>query len=207
MKQLVVLKKVEVLKALLSSWRSKILQLLIVQEYTVQQLTKMLIEMTGEKINPGTVYHHIKVLQEAGLVEETRQEIEKNIVMKFYRAVARDFRVDFSVLTGKDETHRDVTQWLESRVTGLIDTLKAYNINIDPKSYIEASEHIKEFINLENKLKEEISPKNPEILKNKDPSIIKDAFSLMTLYLLNQNEEYVMLREKLLDFLKMHENA
>ena len=165
----------------------------------------MLIEMTGETINPGTVYHHIKVLQEAGLVEETRTEIEKNIVMRFYRAVAREFKVDFSVLTGEND--KDITQWVESRVTGLIETLQAYNIDIAKKNYEEAAERIKEFTNFENKLKEEISPKNPEFLKNKDPSIIKDAFSLMTLYLLNQNKEYVMLREKLLDFLKMHENA
>ncbi len=205
MKQVMVLRNVEVLKALLNKWRSKILQLLIVQEYTVQQLTKMLKEMTGEKINPGTVYHHIKVLQEAGLVEETRTEIEKNIVMRFYRAVAREFKVDFSVLIGEND--KDITQWVESRVTGLIETLQAYNIDIAKKSYEEAAEHIKEFINFENKLKEEVSPKNPEILKNKDPSIIKDAFSLMTLYLLNQNKEYVMLREKLLNFLKKHEIA
>ncbi len=199
MKQVMVLRDVKALKALLNKWRSKILQLLTVQEYTVQQLAKMF------GINPGTVYHHVKVLQNAGLVEETRTEIEKNIVMRYYKAVAREFRIDFNNIAGKNDI--DVTQWVKSRVEGLIDALKAYNIDIPKENYPEAEGLITKFVNLESKIKEEVAPKNPEILKNTDPSTVKDIFSLMALYYLNQNEQYTKLREKLLNFLKKYETT
>ncbi len=196
-KQVMVLRDVKVLKALFSKWRSEILRLLTVQEYTVKQLSEML------GINPGTVYHHVKELQKAGLVVETRTVQEKNIVSRYYRAVAREFRVDFSIITSEDD--KDVTQWVRSRVISLIDALKAYNIDIPEESYPEAEDHITEFINLENFIKEEIIPKNPELLKNIASSTAKDAFSLMSLLRLNLNKDYVEIKEKLLDFLKKHE--
>jgi DNA-binding transcriptional ArsR family regulator len=197
-KQVMVLRDVKVLKALFSKWRSEILRFLTVQEYTVKQLSEML------GINPGTVYHHVKELQKAGLVVETRTVQEKNIVSRYYRAVAREFRVDFSIITSEDD--KDVTQWVKSRVISLIDALKAYNIDIPEGSYPEAEEHITEFINLENLIKEEITPKSPELLKNIASSTAKDAFSLMSLLRLNLNKDYVKIKEKLLDFLKMHES-
>jgi DNA-binding transcriptional ArsR family regulator len=192
-----VLRDVKVLKALFSKWRSEILRFLTVQEYTVKQLSEML------GINPGTVYHHVKKLQKAGLVVETRTVQEKNIVSRYYRAVAREFRVDFSIITSEDD--KDVTQWVKSRVISLIDALKAYNIDIPEERYPEAEEHITEFINLENFIKEEITPKNPELLKNIASSTAKDAFSLMSLLRLNLNKDYIKIKEKLLDFLKKHE--
>lgn len=196
-KQVMVLRDVKVLKALFSKWRSEILRFLTVQEYTVKQLSEML------GINPGTVYHHVKELQKAGLVVETRTVQEKNIVSRYYRAVAREFRVDFSIITSEDD--KDVTQWVRSRVISLIDALKAYNIDIPEESYPEAEEHITEFINLENLIKEEITPKNPKLIKNIAFSTAKDAFSLMSLLRLNLNKDYVKIKEKLLDFLKKHE--
>ncbi|MFX1518335.1 MAG: ArsR/SmtB family transcription factor [Promethearchaeota archaeon] len=204
-KQIMVLRDVKVLKALLNKLRSKILQLLITKEYTVQQLTNVLSEMLEKEINPGTIYHHVKELQKARLVAETRTVQEKNIVSRYYRAVAREFRVDFSIITG--EKDKDVSQWVKSRVTNLIDALRAYNIDIPEEEYPEAEEHITEFINLENKIKEEVTPKNPELLKNMASSTAKDAFSLMSLYRLDQNKNYVERKEKLLNFLEKHENV
>ncbi|MEX2721769.1 MAG: ArsR/SmtB family transcription factor [Candidatus Wukongarchaeota archaeon] len=200
MKQVMVLKDTKALKALLNKWRSKILQLLTFQEYTVQQLAKVL------EINPGTAYHHVKVLQEAGLVEETRTEMEKNIVMRYYRAVAKEFRVDFGTITGRKMNDKEITQWVKSRVKGLIDGLKAYDIEIPEKSQSEAEELISKLVNLENKIKEEITPKKPEILDRIGPSAAKDVFSLIALYNLSQNKEYTELRGNLVNFLKKHES-
>ncbi|MCK5588150.1 MAG: winged helix-turn-helix transcriptional regulator [Candidatus Lokiarchaeota archaeon] len=196
-KQVMVLRDVKVLKALFSKWRSEILRFLSSNEYTVKQLSDML------GINPGTVYHHVKELQKAGLVVETRTVQEKNIVSRYYRAVAREFRVDFSIITSEDD--KDVTQWVRSRVISLIDALKAYNIDIPEESYPEAEDHITEFINLENLIKEKIIPKNPELLKNTASSTAKDVFSLLSLLRLSQNKDYVETKKKLLDFLKKYE--
>jgi DNA-binding transcriptional ArsR family regulator len=199
MEQIMVLRDTNVLKALLNKWRSKILQFLIIQEHTVQQLANML------GINPGTVYHHVKVLQDTGLVEESRTEIERNIVARYYRAVAREFRVDFSNITGKK--NKAVVEWARNRLEGLIDALKAYNIDIPKENYSDIKEQITSFQSFQNKLKEEIKPKNAKLLENIDSSIIADIFSLMELYHLNQNQQYVKLREELVNFLKKYEVA
>ena len=197
MKPIKVLKDLKVLKVLLNKWRSKILQLLTVQEYTIKQLSEVL------KINPGTVSHHITALKEAELIEETRTEMKRNIVVRYYRAVAEEFRVDFNIIT--EEEDREIAQWAKSRIKGLIDALRAYSIDIPEKDYTKAERLITEFINLENTLKEKIATNNPKLLENVTPATKRDAFTLLTHYQLNQNPEYIALREKLLNFLKNYE--
>lgn len=199
MQQTMVVRDKEVLKSLLSKIRSKILQHLINEELTVQQLAKKI------KTSAGSAYYHVKGLQEAGLVEETRTEMEKNIMMRFYRAVAREFKVDFDIIT--DETDEEVTQWVKSRVESIITGLQAYNIVIPKDKFPDAVKHLTEFVNLENKIKEEISPKNPELLNNIAPSLQADIASLMEMYHQNHNNELTNAREKLISFLRKFEKT
>ena len=201
MKQVMVLKDMNSLKEILNKTQEEILQLLTFQEYTMQQLGKIL------NINPCTAYQHVKVLEEAGLVEETHAEIENYLPMRYYRAVAREFKVDYSDMNGKKEEDIEVTEWVKNRVKGLIDGLKAYDIEIPKESCCEAEELITQLVNLENKIKEEITPKTPEILENIPSSIAEDIFYLIAHHYLNQNKEYEELTEKLLNFLKKHEAA
>ncbi|MEX2721771.1 MAG: ArsR/SmtB family transcription factor [Candidatus Wukongarchaeota archaeon] len=201
MKQVMVLKNMSSLKEILNKSQQEILQLLTFQEYSVQQLGKIL------NINPCTAYQHVKVLEKAGLVEETHAEIENYLPMRYYRTVAREFIVDYSDMNGKKDEDIEVTDWVKNHVKSLIDGLKAYNIEIPKESCCQAEELITQLVNLENKIKEGITPKNPEILENIPSSIAEDIFYLIAHHYLNQNKEYAELTEKLLNFLKKHETA
>lgn len=199
MQQTMVVRDKEVLKSLISPIRSKILQLLINEELAVQQLANKL------ETSAGSAYYHVKGLQDAGLVEETRTEMEKNIMMRFYRAVARQFKVDFSIIT--DEADEEVTKWVKSRVESIITGLQAYNIVIPKEKFPDAVKYLTEFVNLENKIKEEIPPKNPELLNNIAPSIREDISSLMEMYHQNQDNDLTNAREKLISFLRKYEKT
>ncbi len=199
MQQTMVVRDKEVLKSLISPIRSKILQLLINEELAVQQLANKL------ETSAGSAYYHVKGLQDAGLVEETRTEMEKNIMMRFYRAVARQFKVDFSIIT--DEADEEVTKWVKSRVECIITGLQAYNIVIPKENFPDAVKYLTEFVNLENKIKEEIPPKNPELLNNIAPSIREDISSLMEMYHQNQDNDLTNAREKLISFLRKYEKT
>ena len=201
MKQVMVLKNMSCLKEISNISQQEILQLLTFQEYTVQQLGKVL------NINPCTAYQHVKALEEAGFVEETHAEIENFLPMRYYRAVAREFKFYFGDMNGEKDEDIEVTEWVKNRVKGLIDGLYAYNIEIPKESCCQAEELITQLVNLENKIKEEITPKNPEILEDIPPSIVEDIFYLIVHYYLCQDKEYGELTEKLLNFLKKHETA
>ena len=201
MKQVMVLKNMSSLKEILNKSQQEILQLLTFQEYTVQQLGKIL------NINPCTAYQYVKVLEKAGLVEETHAEIENYFAMRYYRAVAKEFKVDFNNMNGIAEKDIKVTRWIKEHVEDLIDALKAYNIEISEESRSNGKELISKLVNLENKIKEEITPKIPKILENIPSSTAEDVFYLIALHNLNQNKEYAELTEKLLNFLKKHEAA
>ncbi|WP_287585294.1 helix-turn-helix domain-containing protein [Candidatus Borrarchaeum sp.] len=199
MQQTMVVRDKEVLKSLISPIRSKILQLLINEELAVQQLANKL------ETSAGSAYYHVKGLQDAGLVEETRTEMEKNIMMRFYRAVARQFKVDFSIIT--DEADEEVTKWVKSRVESIITGLQAYNIVIPKEKFPDAVKYLTELVNLENKIKEEISPTSPELLNNIAPSIREDISSLMEMYHQNQDNDLINAREKLISFLRKYEKT
>ena len=199
MQQTMVVRNKEVLKSLISPIRSKILQLLINEELAVQQLANKL------ETSAGSAYYHVKGLQDAGLVEETRTEMEKNIMMRFYRAVARQFKVDFSIIT--DEADEEVTKWVKSRVESIITGLQVYNIAIPKEKFPDAVKYLTEFVNLENKIKEEISPTSPELLNNIAPSIREDISSLMEMYHQNQDNDLINAREKLISFLQKYEKT
>lgn len=199
MQQTMVVRDKEVLKSLISPIRSKILQLLINEELAVQQLANKL------ETSAGSAYYHVKGLQDAGLVEETRTEMEKNIMMRFYRAVARQFKVDFSIIT--DEADEEVTKWAKSRVESIITGLQAYNIVIPKEKFPDAVKYLTAFVKLENKIKEEISPTSPELLNNIAPSIREDISSLIEMYHQNQDNDLTNAREKLISFLREYEKT
>lgn len=81
----------EQLKALGDSTRQKILALLGQQSAT----TKQLAEALGQP--KGTIGHHLKVLEEAGLIRVVRTRLVRAITEKYYGRVARVYRASTGV--------------------------------------------------------------------------------------------------------------
>lgn len=87
----------EQLKLLSDPLRLRILEPLCREART----TKQVAEILGE--SPTKLYHHIDLLEKAGLIrlEETRQK--RGTLEKYYRAVATSFRAGLEVFSGTGE--------------------------------------------------------------------------------------------------------
>jgi putative molybdopterin biosynthesis protein len=82
----------DVLSILGHPQRLAILQHLMVQSATLSQLAKSM------NTYPAQVRHHLKLLEESGLVALTATQIVRGFVEKYYQATARAYYVNFSIL-------------------------------------------------------------------------------------------------------------
>ena len=89
--------------------RMKMIYLLRAKEMTVSQIA-------GELgLTPQTIYHHIKKLSNAGMVEVSREERTEHIVEAFYRATAGYFHF----VNGSCASECGGTEWLREILKGL----------------------------------------------------------------------------------------
>src|SRR6266571_8452912 len=77
-------------KALGDPVRSRILGIIQNQPATAKQIADRL------KVPPGTVGHHLQVLEEAGLAKIVARRLVRGIVAKYYTRTARIFGYNFS---------------------------------------------------------------------------------------------------------------
>jgi DNA-binding transcriptional ArsR family regulator len=80
------------LKAVTDPLRLRILDAFVHQSATTKQVATLL----GE--NPTKLYHHVQILEEAGLIRLVKKRENRGIVERYYRAVAEGFMVDRAVL-------------------------------------------------------------------------------------------------------------
>jgi len=88
MESIHVLDKPEQIKALASPLRQSILEAMIPEPITTKQVSVQL----GEK--PTKLYHHVDVLEKAGLIGLVRTQQKRGTTEKYFQAVARRFVVD-----------------------------------------------------------------------------------------------------------------
>jgi len=99
----------EAFKLLADDTRRKILTLLRVKEMTVAKIAEML------EVTPQTVYHHIRKLEDGGLVESTREErISTNLLEKYYRATAEVFQFSVGSRSSPETTRQLVASAIHS---------------------------------------------------------------------------------------------
>jgi len=86
-------------KALGDPLRWRILNLIQHQPYTAKQIAERL------KASPGTIGHHLQVLEASGLAQVVARRMVHGIVAKYYTRTARIFKFDFpSEVTGNTST-------------------------------------------------------------------------------------------------------
>ena len=76
--------------------RSRILSVIQFQPATAKQIADKL------NIPPGTIGHHLQVLEDAGLVQVVARRLVRSIVAKYYTRTARIFMFDFSYEVAED---------------------------------------------------------------------------------------------------------
>lgn len=86
-------------KALGDSTRDRILAIIQYQPATAKQIADRL------KVPPGTIGHHLQVLEEAGLVKVVARRLVRGVVAKYYTRAARLFSYDMArEVTGSNAT-------------------------------------------------------------------------------------------------------
>ncbi|HEX2913446.1 MAG TPA: winged helix-turn-helix domain-containing protein [Chloroflexia bacterium] len=103
-------------KAISDPLRNRILSVIRHQPATAKQLADLL------GASPGTVGHHLRVLEEAGLAKIVARRLVRGIVAKYYTRTARIFQYDLvEELVGEDQINLEFLnqmrdELLESRV-------------------------------------------------------------------------------------------
>jgi len=95
MKAFMVLREPEAFQILADETRRKILYLLRVKDMSVNQLAEEL------GLTSQTVYHHIRILLKANMVEVTKEERIGHLIESHYRATAEDFLLSIGKIKAK----------------------------------------------------------------------------------------------------------
>ncbi|MBL7079373.1 winged helix-turn-helix transcriptional regulator [Candidatus Bathyarchaeota archaeon] len=116
-----VIKDPEVAKLFADETRRHILHILRHHEKSATDLAKAL------KKNHSSIVHHLHLLKEAGLIEETRTEQVRNMVQPYYRSVAGRFMVSYSLSEALAEND-GYTAWQEEVQQRVIDGLGSFGL-------------------------------------------------------------------------------
>jgi predicted transcriptional regulator len=92
----------EQLKALTDPLRQELLDRFSNEPMTTKQVANVL----GQK--PHKLYHHVEVLEQAGLIRLVRTRQNRGTVEKYYEAVARRFTVDHQLLSASSQANQAV---------------------------------------------------------------------------------------------------
>jgi len=122
MKSFQVIKDPEAIELLGDETRRRVIYLLRAREWTISQMAEEL------GMTPPAIYHHIKKLLAAGMVEVAKEERVENFIEIYYRATAEVF--EFSYGTGKSQ------EYAEQRLKEALQSLDKLGINvrIDPET-------------------------------------------------------------------------
>lgn len=131
-----IIKDPEVAKLFADETRRRMLQMLGRHEQSTTDLAKAL-----EKTH-SSIIHHLNLLKEAGLVDETRTEKVRNMVQTFYRSTARRFLISYSLGETLEQEGQDIP-WQENTVQYLMDGLAAFGLKIPD----EDAEQVRKLLN------------------------------------------------------------
>jgi len=134
---IIVIKDPEVAKLFADETRRQILHFLRHREMSATDLAKAL----GK--SHSSIIHHLNLLIEAGLVEETRSEKVRNLVQNYYRSTAGRFVISYTLSEALSKEGEGPT-WQESMLQRSLEGLEAFGIKVPE----EKRERVKELLSL-----------------------------------------------------------
>jgi DNA-binding transcriptional ArsR family regulator len=127
--------------------RRKMVFLLRVKDMTVSQIAAEL------NLTPQAVYHHIKKLQKADLVEVSREERLGHLIESYYRATAESFYLSMGTTSGSAGSRKVVME----QVKMALDKLPKLGFKL---SYTE--EQVAKLVDIRSKIEDEAKMKTLE---------------------------------------------
>lgn len=105
-------------KAIGDPTRSRILAIIRHRPATAKQLADTL------KIPPGTIGHHLQVLEAAGLAQVVARRVTRGIIAKYYTRTARIFKFDFAPeVRGNTSVTLDIISTMRDEI---VESVSAY---------------------------------------------------------------------------------
>ena len=197
MKDLEIISDPKTIKILFEPTRAAIVfKYLVHGSLTVKQLA----DATGK--NPGTILHHIDKLKSAGLViQERTEQTVTGIVQRYYRAIAREYRLGIS---GMMQTDGGVAEFAKGRLKSMVNSLSVYGIEIPESQHEEASELLRQLIERENTVSSTIPILDEEQYHKLSPSVRNDASRIMRKFALEEDSKYGEFRATWHKFLRKY---
>lgn len=132
MKEVLVLRGLDQIKALADPLRLQVLEAFCHKPMTTKQVAVLLEE------NPTRLYHHVDILEKAGLIRLVETRPNRGTVERYYGGVARKIAVDHVILDGapglkgsSDELQKALTSALEATMSEIRRSVEAKLINRD----------------------------------------------------------------------------
>jgi DNA-binding transcriptional ArsR family regulator len=184
-----VIKDPEVAKLFADETRRHILHILRHHERSATDLAKAL------KKNHSSIVHHLHLLKEAGLIEETRTEQVRNMVQPYYRSVARRFMISYSLSEALAEND-SYTAWQEEGIKRAVDGLGSFGLEFPEEKRAKVEELVAVINGLDRRTFEETvdNQGNPKELGR---HVYRSLVRLVTDLKLAQDPDYVSALDEL----------
>lgn len=101
------LSRLEQVRALADPLRLRLVEALVARELPVAELARAL------EVPTTRLYHHVDVLYDAGLIEITRRVRRRGGEERYYRAVARQYRLDDGLLSFDSDGGRSTEELVD----------------------------------------------------------------------------------------------
>lgn len=137
----------EAFQLLADATRRKMVFLLRVKDMTVSQIAGEL------NLTPQAVYHHIKKLQKADLIEVSREERLGHLIESYYRATAESFYLSMGSTGGSSSSRKVAIE----QVKTALDMLPKLGFKVD---YTE--EQVAKLVDIRSKIEDEAKMKKLE---------------------------------------------
>lgn len=184
-----VIKDPAVAKLFAEETRRHILHILRHHERSATDLAKAL------KKNHSSIVHHLHLLKEAGLIEETRTEQVRNMVQPYYRSVAGRFMVSYSLSEALAENDH-YTAWQGEVQQRVVEGLSSFGLDVPE----EKREKVEELVSVINGLRRrafEETVDNQGNPKELGRHVYRSLVKLVTNLKLAQDSDYVSALDEL----------
>jgi len=194
MRDFIIVKDPEVAKLFADESRREILHNLRHREMTPCQLARLLDK------NVSSISYHLKALEEAGLVRQSRTQVKGNLIEKFYEATAHRFIISYTLSEGLAPGSEDIAQWSKEICKGAVDSLEVFGYRT-PAEEEKLLKLFEKYARLENVAYEDLISRQKLPVKVMHPSV-RLLLSLLTHVRLNQKPEYTKLLAEIFASLK-----
>jgi DNA-binding transcriptional ArsR family regulator len=189
-----IIKDPDVAKLFADDTRRHILHILRRHEHSTTELSKEL----GK--SHSSIIHHLNLLRKADLVEETRTEKVRNMVVSYYRSTARRFMISYSLSEALNQ-EGDTAPWQEGMLQATMDGLESFGYSLPDEDKDEARRLISTFFLRDQKAFEETLELQRELSKTKRTHRYP-IIRLLKQITLSEDPEYAQVLSELKGILK-----